>query len=236
MPARVSRKRSSTWSHKYQGGLHSNLGPRYFWFAGAFTAIRRISLNLRVQALTTTRARLAVPSGYFCHFVSEKFSHSIVFDKTATMMASNAPPTAIVFSQSLKHMHRATINGTPRHCYHLTQPIIRQSAPPKRCFDVHEFTYGVVCGLFFISMFSVCLSVSFNVGILEALPVRNVLTNQVQKNASNLPQISPTPIPEPQATPPQITNPRFLIPKPQTPNLPLQTSTPPSHSIRASMV
>jgi len=52
---------------------------------------------------------------------------------------------------------------------------------PKRCFDAHDFTYGVVCGLFFISMFSVRLSVSVDVGTLEALPVRNVLTNQVRR-------------------------------------------------------
>ncbi len=135
-----------------------------------------------MQALTTAPARLALPSGYFsplsATFHRKSLGHSIVFDKAVTMMVSNTPHTDVVFSPSLKRMHRSKTSGTPRH---LTEPTIQQSAPPKRCFDVHGFTYGVVCGLFFISMFSVCLSVMFDVGTLEALPVRNVLSNQVRK-------------------------------------------------------
>jgi len=128
------------------------------------------------------------------------------------MMASNTPRTDVVFSQSSKRTHRTTISGTPGHCYHLTKPIIRQSAPPKRCFNVHEFTYGVVCGLFFTSIFSVCLSVSFDVGTLEAIPARNALTNQVRRNevGRRMRQIYPKPpkplFSKPQATPPQTTN------------------------------
>lgn len=64
-------------------------------------------------------------------------------------MSSNTSHTVVVLSQSSKRTHRATTSGMRR--------------PPKRCFDVHDFTYGVVCGLFFISIFSVCLSVSFDV-------------------------------------------------------------------------